>query len=62
MDSEGHYKAYEQRHLRTDDIYGAQPKKYGLSLPDGNIAGAPTGNKKLRNQSEVFSHIAEIHN
>ena len=51
------YKAYDQRGMRTDDIQGAAPRSYGNFIPQNSTAGAPTGNTKLKNQSEVFNHI-----
>ena len=39
-----HYKAYQSRLLRTDDIQGAQPKEYGNSIPLNAYAGNSSGN------------------
>ena len=44
-----HFKTYEQRQMRTDDIQGAVPKNYGYQVPSEVMAGAPTGNSKIRN-------------
>lgn len=38
-----HFKAYQSRLLRTDDISGAQPKEYGNSIPMNAFAGNPSG-------------------
>lgn len=34
-----HFKPYEQRLLRTDDIQGAKPKSYGNIIPQNAYAG-----------------------
>lgn len=43
------YKSYDSRQLRTDDIQGAQAKSHGYNINPGQIAGAPTGNTKVKN-------------
>lgn len=43
--------------MRTDDIQGAMPRAYGNNVPQGMMAGAPTGMPKVRNQSEIFEHL-----
>eukprot|EP00347_Sterkiella_histriomuscorum_P009885 403339501 len=47
-----HFKSYEQRLLRTDDITGARPKHYGINIPQGTFAGNTSGNlKTYKNES-----------
>lgn len=56
-----HFKQFELRNLRTDDIPGAKPKSYGgPTQSSGYIAGAPSGNSKARNESEIFKHLQDV--
>ena len=54
-----HFKTYEKRQLRTDDIVGAKPRSFGLAS-QSFVAGAPSGNRKARNESDVFKHLEPL--
>lgn len=51
-----HYKEFEKRQLRTDDIQGAQPKKWGNAVPLKKYAGVQSGLvSTYKNESNIFN-------